>query len=418
MSSSPPPVSKGRFEIGLNDGTLAMCGAAVLLFAAVVWTWRSPNVERTDFSLTYVGATLVHNGMGHDLYNTALQKQVRDSLFKHPVPLFFEHPPFEALLLSPLASYSFRTAYLIWGLINVAIWLGSIIALRRYLHWPGEALVYVILWLVFAPLWVALYQGQSSLLLLAAYALTFILLKRGRNLSAGIALGLGLFKFQFVLPFAFIFLLRKQWRFVAGLAITALGLALISIAGVGWKGVVGYARFLSAIGNNPQNISYGSGVDMPTIHGFVFAVVGRKITDTELNFVVGAICLVLLVWIATQWSPDRQNRPSDLMFAAAVTASLLSGFHMFTHDFSPLILAMLVAAGQISPGLNSRATPWARAAIWISITVFWIFPIYFLFVKWHCLYLMCPVLLLFTIGTVEMAKNAKSTTANLAAVIG
>ena len=107
-------------------------------------------------------ATIVHHGMGHDLYNTALQKQVRDSLFQHPVPLFFEHPPFEALLLSPLASYSFRTAYLIWGLMNATIWLGSIFALRQYLHWPGETLGYVILWLVFAPLWVALYQGQSS----------------------------------------------------------------------------------------------------------------------------------------------------------------------------------------------------------------------------------------------------------------
>ena len=57
-----------------------------------------------------------------------------------------------------------------------------------------------------------------------------------------------------------------------------------------------------------------------------------------------------------RWSPDGQNPAFDLMFAAAVTASLLSGFHMFTHDFSPLILAMLVAAGQISPGLNSRAS--------------------------------------------------------------
>jgi len=418
MSSSSPPISNGRFEIGFNDSTLAMCGLAILLFTAVVWTWHSPNVERTDFSLTYVGAKIVHHGMGHDLYDSALQQQVRDSLFKHPVPLFFEHPPFEAVLLSPLANYSFRTAYLILGLVNATTWFCSVFALRNYLHWPKETLAYVMLWLVFAPLWIALYQGQSSVLLLASYALTFIFLRRGRNLSAGIALGFGLFKFQFVLPFALIFLLRRQWRFLAGFAITALGLALVSIAGVGWKGVVGYARFLSAIGNNPQNISYGSGVDMPTIHGFVFAVVGRKITGTELNFIVGAICLVLLVWIAMRWSPDGQNPSLDLMFAAAVTASLLSGFHMFTHDFSPLLLAMLVAAGQISPGLNSRVVPWARAAIWISIAVFWIFPIYFLFVKWHCLYLMCPVLLLFTIGTVGMAKNTKSTTANLAAVTG
>ena len=179
-----------------------------------------------------------------------------------------------------------------------------------------------------------------------------------------------------------------------------------------------YGRFLSAVGNNPQNISYGSGVDMPTIHGFVFAVVGGKVTGTELNIIAGAICLALLACIAMRWSPAGQDPSFDLMFASAVTASLLSGFHMFTHDFSPLILAMLVAAGQISRQLKSRASSWVRAAIWMPLIVFWTFPIYFLFVKWHCLYLMCPVLLLFIIGIVELTKSTRSTASNVAAVTG
>src|SRR4051812_35237448 len=121
MSSSRSAPTGIHFDLGFNDTTLAFVGAAILVFSAVLWTAHGPNVEKTDFSLTYVGAKLIHDGSGRDLYDIALQKRLRDSLFQHPVPLFFEHPPFEALLLSPLAGNPFRGVYLVWGLTNAAV---------------------------------------------------------------------------------------------------------------------------------------------------------------------------------------------------------------------------------------------------------------------------------------------------------
>ena len=409
MSSSPPQAVHPRIEFGVNDTALAFFGAAVLLFSAVVWTARGQNVEKTDFSLTYVGATLVHHGMGHHLYDLSLQKQLRDSLFRRPVPLFFEHPPFEALLLSPLAGYPYRTAYLVWGLMNATAWLALIFFLRPHLLWPHEGVLYIFMWLLFAPLWVALYQGQSSLLLLSAYALTFAMLKRKKELAAGVALGFGLLKLQFVLPFVVIFLIRKRWRFLAGFAGCALVLAFVSIVAVGWKGSMDYIRFLLAIGNNPQNISFGSGVDMPTIHGFVFATVGRNISGTELNTIVAVLSVALLAWVTTQWNRRQESASFDLMFAAAVAASLLSGSHMFTHDFSPLILPMLLVAGYRRGTVSTGQFSWADAAVKATLFLFWMFPIYFFSVKWHCLYLMGPVLLLFTWGTMQRGRCIPST---------
>ena len=419
MSSSPPQAVRPRIEFGFNDTALAFFGAAVLLFSAVVWTAHGQNVEKTDFSLTYVGATLVHQRMGHNLYDLSLQKQLRDSLFRRPVPLFFEHPPFEALLLSPLAGFSYRTAYLVWGLVNATAWLALTFFLRPYLPWPHEGLLYIFMWLLFAPLWVALYQGQSSILLLAAYSLAFVMLKRTKEFAAGVALGFGLLKLQFVLPFVVIFLIRKKWRFLAGFAACALVLAFVSVTAVGWKGATDYVRFLLAIGNNPQNISFGSGVDMPTIHGFVFATLGRKISGTELNIVVAVLSIALLVWVAWQWNRRQESVSFDLMFAAAVAASLLSGSHMFTHDFSPLILSMLLVAG--SPSSDTASTgsfAWGERAVKATLFLFWMFPIYFLSVKWHCLYLMGPVLLLFTWGTMQRARCVPSTAERAAVVTG
>ena len=177
MSSSS--IAQPRLGRGFNDGTLGLVALAILLAAAVMWSSRGENVEKTDFALTYVGAHIVHSGMGANSTMWVCRCRLRDSMFQHASPLYFEHPPFEALALSPLAEFSFRTAYMVWGLVNVAMLLGLIVWLRPYLQWPTEDLGYLFMWLLFAPLVVSLYQGQSSIVVLAGYAIAFIQLRKG-----------------------------------------------------------------------------------------------------------------------------------------------------------------------------------------------------------------------------------------------
>jgi hypothetical protein len=408
MHSNDRNTTAPRFAIGINEGMLGLFGIAILLVSAVVWSARGPNVEKTDFVLTYVGAHIVHQGLGERLYDINFQKHVRDSLFQHPNPLFYEHPPFEALLLSPLTALSFRMAYMLWGLSNVVIWLILIFFMRLYFPRPKEDLGYLALWVLFAPLAVALYQGQSSLILLALYAMAFVKLQQEKEFSAGMWLGLGLVKFQFVLPFALVFLLRKKWGVLKGFAATSLLLTLISLVAVGWKGSLNYVRFLVAISSNPQNLSYGSAVDMPTVYGFVYALVGRRIGHMELNVVVITLSILLLGFIAWYWQSHDQHDSNALMFASAVAASLLTGLHMFTHDFSPLALALFIALANF-PDRKHRELCWILTA---TIVLFWTVPIYFLFVAWHCLYLMCPVLLLFAFSTLLASKYVGEQTPN------
>ena len=387
-------------RLGLNDGTLGLLAAAILLLCAAIWAARLPGVEKTDFSLTYVGAKIVYSGLGHRLYDTEFQKQTRDSLFQHPNPLFFEHPPFEALLLSPLAALPFRVAYLLWGISNAAIWILLIIFLRPHLPWPSDNLGYICLWLLFAPLAVALYQGQSSIMLLAVFAITFGQLKRQREFAAGAALGLGLIKFQFVLPLALIFLLVRNWRVLSGFMTSSCLLAILSMATVGMSGIKQYFEFLLTIARNPQNLSYGSAVDMPTIQGFLYATVGGKISHAWLTIVSAFLSLLLLVWTGHHLKSSKSEASLDLVFAAAVSAALLSGSHMFTHDFSPLILAMFLAAAHLR-----EAPSGLRIATSFTLGVFWTFPIYFLLVANHSLYLMCLVLLLFVYATLQLSSH-------------
>jgi hypothetical protein len=402
MPTDAPFAPARGFIPGLNDGTLGLLATAILVLAAVLWSARGPNVERTDFSLTYVGATIVRHGLGQYLYDIALQKQIRDSLFRHPSPILFEHPPFEALLLSPLANFSYRTAYLLWGLLNAAVDVSLIVILRSHLAWPREDLGYVALWLLFAPLGVALYQGQSSVLLLAFYAGAYVQLNREREFMAGIALGFGLIKLQFVLPFAFIFLCRRKWRFLYGFAVTSVLLLVLSIVAVGWHGMTNYGHFLLRVGKNPQNISYGSGVDMPTIHGFVYALLGSRLSVIEVNLLGAVLSVVMLGWVAWHWRPTKGKTSQELMFAAAVATALVSGSHMFTHDFCPMILPMFLAGAHFSK-IPSSPLRWLMVS---TLLLFWTFPIYFICVAWHCLYLLAPVLLIFSYVAVRAANYA------------
>jgi hypothetical protein len=216
-------------------------------------------------------------------------------------------------------------------------------------------------------------------------------LKSGREGSAGFALGFALLKFQFVLPFVFIFVIRRRWRFVSGFLLSCGLLGLISILGTGFAGMALYARLLLNVAVNPQNQSYGSAVDMPTFHGFLYALLGERLGHSQLTIISAAVSVLLLVWIARKWQVQQLDRSVDLLFAAATSSSLLAGSHMFVHDFSPLIVALFLVAKHL-PETSARL----RVLTAVSLVIFWAPPIYFLAVAWHCLYLVCPILLLFT----------------------
>jgi Glycosyltransferase family 87 len=391
---------------------LTFVAASVLLVGALLWADNLPGITETDFSVTYIGARMVHLGMGSRLYNLSEQKRIKDSLNIGGKTLIFEHPPFEALLLSPLAGFSYRTAYLVWGLLSIAIWLSLPFLLRPCLPVPSDPVSYAFLWLLFAPLWITLYVGQSSLVILLLFAVAFLFLKRGHDFRSGVAIGLTLFKFQFALPFICIFLLRKKWRVTQGFAVTALSLAALSLAVVGWSGISSYAHLLAAVTSDPDNLSYGAAVDMATIQGFVHGAFGRILTPHLSLLCVAAISGLLLFWTARNWNRVERSRnegSNDLMFATALVVSLVTGFHMFTHDLSPMLLAMFLAAAYVR---QSREFV-IRMTLVVCLFLFWLAPVFFLLLAQHCMFLLAPVLVAFAMVTGILATRLRGESATL-----
>ena len=385
---------------------IALFAATVLLVGALFWADQEPRVEKTDFSVTYIASRMVYVGLGPKLYDLAEQRKLKDSVLKYGEPLIFEHPPFEAFLLSPLGALPYRTAYLLWGLINISIWLNLPWLLRPYASVPRDTLGYLGLWLLFAPLGVAMFQGQSSLVMLLLYSVAFICLRRGRDFRAGLALGLALIKFQFALPLVLILLLRRKWTFFRGFLTMAAALGVLSFVAVGWNGIWGYFQLITNVAVHPDNSSFGAAVGMATVEGFIHAMLRGELGRFVLFLIVSGISGSLILWTAMNWNRterigDRQS--SDLMFAAAVVVSLVTGFHMFTHDLSPLMLAMLLVSAHLS-----SSPPALRFALRGCLTLFWIPPIYFTLLAWHSFYLLFPVLLFFAFGSIKLAARLGS----------
>ena len=409
-------VAGPNIKIGLNENGLVFFGVAVLLLGAVLWAATGPLTEKTDFVLTYFGAYMVRHGEGAKLYDVREQIKVRDSLFRHPNPLLYEHPPFEALLFAPLAGLPFRQAYLIWGIVNAGIWLLLPYVLRPHAPAPKDQVGYIGLWLLFAPLGVALFMGQTSLVLLLVYIATFLSLKRGRDLKAGWWLGFGLFKFQFVLPFVLIFLFRRKWNFLAGFLLSATLLGVLSLIAVGWQGIVGYVQLILEVSRKPANISYGSAVDMPTLHGFTYVLLGNRMSPGALTLLVAVISVLMIVFTAWSWVRAERVaqtcvpasagaagcRTFDLMFSAALAVTLMTGSHMFMHDFSPLMLGMLLAAKHFPEHVGRTL----HLALATALALLWIPPVYFALVAWHGLYLMFPILLVFGASMLFLAQTS------------
>ncbi len=385
---------------------LAAFAGAVLLVGALLWAAGEPGVEKTDFSVTYIGSRMVHDGAGARLYDLEAQRHLKNVLLKNSEPLIFEHPPFEAVLLSPLGALPYQTAYFVWGLLNIAIWLMIPFLMRPYLPTPKETLGYWFLWLIFAPLGAALFQGQSSLFVLLFYCLTYISLRRGEDFRAGLALGLALVKFQFVIPFVLILLLCRRWQFIKGFALMACGLALLSLAVVGWPGISGYLHLLAGVATHPDNSSYGAAVGMATVVGFVHGVLGRTLDRTTSLLLVAVISATLVSWGAWIWNDAKKTRDprrTDLAFACAVVVSLMTGYHMFTHDLSPLILAMLLACSHLSESKRIEL----RLVLLACMVLSWIPFTYFVLLGAHVFYCFFLVLLAFAFGCGTLANGLR-----------
>ncbi len=378
--------------------------AAMLLGAVLLTALSYQDVRRFDFVDLYTGGLIICQGNGSKLYDLHEQAKVQATVFKRKHVLIYMQPPFEALFWAGLARLSFLRAYVVWGVVNISLWMLFVYLMRPCAPVPRQTFQYFIVCFGFFPLWVALLQGQTSILLLVLYTLTFLSLRRGRDFRAGLFLGLGLFKFPLVLPFALICFLRRKWKLMAGFGLAATMLGGISIAAVGPAGVLSYINLLIETIRHPATMTPWN---MPTMRDFFSAVVGGRVAVKWVSATSALVSMVLILFTAWRWwrGDRRGGRGSlSLVFAVALGVSIVTGFHLNTHDLSPMLLPVLLVIG--SPQASVKSS-W-RLLLTVSILILYTPPVYLLLSMWRRMYLLWLCLLTFVVGAFGLLERSSS----------
>lgn len=334
----------GRFPLFAKRLVLLLltAGALIPIFFLLYSVAAGSRSARgnLDFTNLYLAGTIVRRGASAHLYDLPIQHRVEREVSSGPF-LPFDHPPFEAWLCLPLSYLSYPAAYLVWAAFNLALTVGLVYLLafsgfrqatETYLVWLAVTILLVI---------GVLLLGQDTLLVAVVFLVAFLALKRRREYVAGLALGLGLFRFEILLPFVFIFLLRRRWKVLAGfLGASALAL-FASVALVGWRGILDYGNVLLQIGRTEGSAANGVvAATMPTLRGVVPTFLGGVIPPQFFFPLILIGTLALLIWAA--WEFKNIAHPEvpafALEFSLAVLAALLSSYHLFVHELTPLIV--------------------------------------------------------------------------------
>jgi hypothetical protein len=327
-------------------------------------------------------------------------------------PLLFLHPPFEVLLFLPLAYLPYPAAYKVWALINVSLLLLVPYLLGPYLSelknmWRPFP---VLFFLSYFTAFIAVLQGQDSILLLVMFTLAFVSLKKGHEQPGGCFLALGLFKFQFALPLLVPFLLLRRWKVVLAFLVVAALLVLLSVPLTGLHGTLGYGNFLwrlnrSLASPHDQEARAIYPETMPNIRGALYALGASRFQEEYIKLAVLLLSAALVIWVSLKWLPSRTNPASafDLGFSLALVVALVVSYHLQLHDFCLLLLpAVLVLKHVMSGGVRSRSMWLALLAL---VTIFFSSPLYLLLMGQGRLHLLFwPILLLGFLITRELSR--------------
>lgn len=365
----------------MNPAKFRLAGAlwlsgTLLIHALVLWNFRGFLWKGyADFTIYYAAGTMVRRGMGHELYDNAkqfaVQREFASGVTTRFAALPFNHPPFEAVWFAPLSYFSYHAAYLLWAAANLVMLAVLPVLLRPAVPLvpivPGPA--WMLASLAFFPIFLALMQGQDTILLLFLYALVFLSLRRGRVGSAGAWLACGLFKFHLVLPFVALWLvgerdLLRRKKFAYGFGAVALVLALVSIRSVGVRELAIYPRYVLGLEANGGGGSIYPPV-MPNLRGLLSVAIPHASHLDWLVIFVSGIVFLIAAWIARSSQPDS----GGVRFSLFLLGTVLVSYHALGHDLSILMLPVIFLAEALR---TYSIWTWEHCAVlvgWIALVL-------------------------------------------------
>ena len=361
-----------------------VCGFMMLMLvmnAAVLFIhWKEMVAGKNDFPPLYSSAQMVREGQASRLYDLDAENSFLHRISDVARPPN-NHLPYENLIFIPFTYLRFGAAHLLWTSLSLGILAGVALLMREFQPGGSSFLPTLLTVLAFFPVWDCLLQGQDSILLVFLFALSFWLWRRGQEDVAGFVLALGLFRPQLVLPFAVITFLAGKWKFVRGFIPGAAFVVALSTWVVGFHGMAEFARILISQGTQGAGSALAEqwhvwpGL-MATWRGFLWVYLPSWVPSGTRNVLLIFGTLAGLLWAARKMRGAKDGAAFDLAFALAVAVVALVSFQSYLHDFSLMILPLLIAADIVA---SSARVPEKSAYLIVTLGfLFCLTPLYLL----------------------------------------
>src|SRR5215469_13918513 len=346
------------------------------------------RLKTTDFVNFYLGARIVRQGGGAQLYRRQTQDAAYEALVGYRPNQYFLHPPFEAAALAPLTWLSLEHAFVLWMLINIALLGGSVLWLMPCnLLVRDKPLLALLVCFGFFPALIALNLGQDSILLLFILCAAYFLICRGRELAAGLVLAFVAIKFQYLAILVPLLLLSRRVRALAGLVAGAMLLGIVSLLVTGPRGLWEYFAFVRRFDANGGYGGLNPAV-MVNARGFlagIGATAHVPVNSVAIGILLTAVAAVIAI---------RSRKPdAGLLFALFVTVALAVSPYAHFPDMTIVLLPVLVALDYARANQPRRlltltslavlVVPWLLVSAgthhWWDSRVYWLFPVILLF---------------------------------------
>ena len=374
---------------------------------AVVWTQLHDIRDGYfDFILYYNAARIIHDGKGSELYNLPLQRDYRKSVTgadsERDLP--YNHLPYEALLLLPLARFSFPSAHVLWAGFNLLVVAAIMVRLSPFVEQKFRWIFGLMLF-AFFPTLTTLKMGQDSIITTYLLVEVFACLKRERYALAGSVLALGLYKPQLVLPIAGILLFQRRWLAMLGFSLTAVLLLCISLIMVGWTGLTDLVALWLPMIERGNVVWPELMINLRGIVHLLLSLSGFVGMTNVVTFVLSALlyCLTLRAWPRTF---NEKDDGLDLRYALAVVTTVLVSFHLYSYDSMLLIIPLILVLNLV---LSHRMGVAAARRLFMILVIGMFLPLLpnvllsFARLAWWAL----PVPVLYWLIELEIAQRSK-----------
>lgn len=300
----------------------------------------------TDFSNFWSASKLALMGEPAAVYDMARQYAVQKQEFGPQTGFYpFFYPPIYLLICYPMAALPYLTALAIW--IAVTAW-----AYQAVIRRIGAGVVGLAPVLAFPAVFVTIGHGQNALLTTAILGAAALALDR-RPLVAGVLLGLLAFKPHLAVVAPLMLLASGRWRAFAASAVTAVALALVSLAVFGldaWKAFIASAPAAKAVLDDKM-------MDVEKLQS-VFGAVRLLGGGANLAYLAqGAVALAVLGVLLVL---ARKSLTGEAIGALTATAAALTSPYFLDYDLALLAIPLAWATAQ---GVKHGFLPWEKSIL-------------------------------------------------------